>query len=202
MNHYRRKIIFDVDGVILDFSGPFSVFWNKGLLEGRWEGVRFEANPKTWRMGLEEHDDRSELDRAIAIFYKEHDHLPLLNPMIPEVFRVLRSRDFEIDLVTAYPDEAKRIANLQHHEVPYDNLICDVHDKAAHVKALLSQGATISAVVEDGPHHLQRYLTHFEFPLKIYAPYRWNYLQPLHGHPHIYFYEKETDWFRIMNPDF
>lgn len=63
-------------------------------------------------------------------------------------------------MVTAYPHEQRRIANLLHHKLPYDKLTCGAHDKITHIQNREREGAQVVAIFEDGPHNLDKYLPH------------------------------------------
>jgi len=188
----KQTLFLDVDGVLLDFTGPFADFWNRGLQLNRWIGEPIDNNPKTWSFGYcRGIDDMSEIDRANASFNDEHDHLPLIHPDISEILSDLQNR-FTIELVTAYPNQEKRVSNLLHHQLPFDKITCDVHNKLGHIQESEKNGSIVVAIFEDGPHHLEKMMPHYGG--KIWAPSRWNYLKPLMTDERIRFYDSPYEW--------
>lgn len=185
-------LYYDVDGVLLDFTGPFVDYWNAGL-EGRlWIGSKLEKNPNTWNFGLKYGvDDMKEVNKALDEFHRIHDHLPIMHKDIPNILNELKSI-YKIELVTAYPDEKKRIENLLHHNLPYDRLICNINDKLSHIKESENNGAEVVAIFEDGPHHLNKLLTYYDN--KVWAPGCWKYLEPYKNDSRVRLYETPHEW--------
>lgn len=187
-----KTLYYDVDGVLLDFTGPFVNFWNEGLKQNLWTGNVFSNNPDTWAFGLRNGiDDMKELNRVLDIFHKSHDHLPILHPDIAEILSDLKTRH-RIELVTAYPDAKKRLDNLLHHELSFDVLSCNVNDKVTHVRKSEQQGNEVVAIFEDGPHHLDKFLPHY--PGKLWAPSQWKYLESYKNDSRIRFYDSPHEW--------
>lgn len=196
MSKINKTIYFDVDGVILDFTGPFSKFWNTGLQEKCWIGNVFSDNPDTWAFGLRPGiDDETELNKALHEFHQTHDHLPLLHPDIVTIMSELKQQ-YKIELVTAYPNAQKRLGNLMHHNLPYDVLSCGIIDKAAHIQAREREGDIVVAIFEDAPHHLGRYLPHYSD--KLWAPSHWNYLSHMKDNKRIRFYDSPREWKELL----
>ena len=186
-----ETIFFDVDGVILDFTGPFSIFWNEGIKNNIWKGINISSNPHTWSFGLDVKDPH--FIEALKIFHEVHEDLPLLNCEVKEVMDQLHNKFF-IELVTSYPHLNKRIKNLLFHNIPYDKLSCDVNDKVSYIQ---KSGSKVVAIFEDGPHHIDKYLSYY--PGKIWAPNQWNYLIDYKQNPKIIFYDNPKDWLKLLN---
>ena len=191
----RNTLYYDVDGVLLDFTMTFGNYWNNGIIEGKWTGHKITENPTTWSFGYRSGiDDMSQLLIALDIFHEEHEHLPLLHPNIPDVLTKLQEK-YNIELVTSYPNERKRIENLLHHEIPYDSLVCNVTDKINYIKDRENNGYPVIAIFEDGPHHINDFLPHYNG--KIWSPSHWNYLKPFKHINGIRFYENPEEWMTL-----
>lgn len=197
MNDREEIIIFDADGVLVDFSKAFAAYYNERVRSGVYQGRFVDENPNTWSMGLTDQDDRTQLDAAIEAFYHDHDHLPLMHESIPGVMAELQ-KHFRIEVVTAYPLREKRIANFIEHNIPFDTLHCDVHNKLEYALKRLKEGYRIVAIMEDGPHHISRYLSHEDTSSQIWIPSRWNYLSHLRDHPKLRPYYQETEWLDLI----
>lgn len=168
-------LYYDVDGyltsqVLLSIIGMLDQKKDYGLATN------------TWNFGLQYGiDDTKEVNKALDEFHRIHDHLPIMHKDIPNILNELKSM-YKIELVTAYPDEKKRIENLLHHSLSYDTLICNVNDKLSHIKAI--------AIFEDGTtqsHHLDKLLAHYDN--KVWAPGYWRYLEPYKNDSRVRLYE-------------
>ncbi|CAH6419695.1 Hypothetical protein HVR_LOCUS771 [uncultured virus] len=187
-----EAIYFDVDGVLLDFSSPFANYWNQGLEEKRWNGNLVSDNPNTWSFGYRPGiDDMTELNKAIGSFHEAHEHLPVIHGDIPAILKELQNR-YHIILVSAYPDEEKRIANLEHHGISYDIIACNIHNKLEYIQEKEKEGFSVIAIFEDGPHHIEKLLLHYGG--KIWSPAYWNYLSGMKDDKRIRFYETPHEW--------
>jgi hypothetical protein len=192
----RQTICFDGDGVILDFSGPFSRFWNEGLASGRWEGITIDANPKQWRF-RENQPFPEEVDRAMTLFFEEHDPLPLLDPNICSILREL-GQQYSLELVSAYPSPIKRQENLSMWGISFDVLSCGISDKLEYIRQREAEGIEIVAFFEDGPHYIVDMIEHFKEPHVVWSPRQWNYLSHLYDHSHIRFYQEASEWMTLL----
>lgn len=193
----RPTLFYDVDGVLLDFTGPFAEYWNKGVDQGCWVGEPISVNPETWCFGYKpDVDDMTELYRVMYIFHEVHEHLPLMHEEIIQVLEVLKSK-YTIELVTAYPNETKRVSNLLYHKLPYDKVVCNVKDKLSYIQDREKDGATVVAIFEDGPHHLDKLLPLYSG--RIWAPNHWNYLDRFKGDSRIKFYDNPWEWMELNN---
>lgn len=167
-------LYYDVDGILLDFVGPFVEYWNEGLKKKKWNGKLFDKNPETWTFGLRNGiDDMSEMNKAIEEF---HDYLPVMHGDISKILKELKSR-YRIELITAYPDESKRIENLRNHNIPYDKLTCNINDKLSYIQEREKFGDQVVAIFEDGPYHLERFLPYYGN--KLWAPNYWNHIKKI-----------------------
>ena len=192
-----ETLYYDVDGVLLDFSLAFADYWNEGVKTGIWKGNEIDKNPNTWSFGYQYGiDDMTELNRALEIFHETHDHLQLVDPNIPRILNRLRKR-YNIELVSSYPNENKRVQNLLHHKIPYNILSCNVHDKVDHIRKREDNGYKVVAIFEDGPHHLEKLLPYYGG--KIWSPGHWNYLIPMKHHTGIRFYISSCEWMILNN---
>lgn len=190
-----KTIFFDIDGVLLDFSGPFVEYWNNGLKQNLWKGKELERNNDTWAFGYRAGiDDMTDLNRALKSFHDIHEHLPVIHDDISPILSELKGK-YKIHMVTAYPNIIKRIDNLAHHDLPYDSLTCGVKNKLAHIQEKEHEGHEVVAIIEDGPQHLEMLLPHY--PNKLWAPREWNYLNDLKHDTRINFYDSPTEWLKI-----
>lgn len=187
-----ETLYFDVDGVLLHFSHPFSTFWNDGLTLGKWNGPILQSNPSNWSFGFRHGiDDMTTFNRVLDLFLQDHDHLPLLHSDIPDILHSLHSK-YRIELVSAYPHIDRRIENLLLHNIPFDTLVCDVRDKLAYVKEQEAQGFVCVAIFEDGPHHIDAYLSsYFD---RIWIPRQWNYLKEYMNKEGVRVYDSPHEW--------
>lgn len=177
------SLIFDVDGIILDFTGPFAKYHNER------SKIQVSENPTTWNMGFLPSEDTTELYKLIDDFHIVHDNLPLIEENIPNILKQLQEK-YNIILVTAYPDREKRISNLEYHNVPYDELICNATDKVECIK-----NHNVVAIFEDGPHHINKYLPNYSG--KIYVPNFWNYTKDINKEG-IQFYSNSKQWLNLL----
>lgn len=180
----------------MDFSGPFAAYWNEGLKQNRWTGNPISSNPETWSFGYRPGiDDMTEMNKALILFQEVHDHLPLMHPDIPFILRELKNK-YTIVLVSAYPNEDKRISNLKHHEITYDILSCNVRDKAKYILRKEQEGFPPVAIFEDGPQNIEKLLSHYDG--KIWSPSQWNYLVEMRNDKRIRFYESPHEWISLL----
>jgi len=189
-----QTIIFDTDGILLEFSRKFADWFNLHVIEGRWESSLLQGNPETWRFGFTHDEPAPILEHALQIFIDEHDHLPLLHPDIPSILHQLHDR-YHIEIVSAYPHTHKRIANFLHHNMPYDVMACGIHDKVSYIQRRIQEGLEVVAIFEDGPHHIDKMIPIFGG--KLWAPNEWNYLKSYKSSPHIRFYDDPSEWLSL-----
>ena len=188
----KRTLFFDVDGILLDFSGPFADYWNQGLNDGLWEGGIFERNPSTWNLvARHDKDDVKVMYEALHKFHENHEHLPLLHDDIALIMTELNTR-YNIELVSAYPHESRRMDNLIYHNIPYDKLICNTTDKLSYIKERERQGIHVVAIFEDGPQNLDKLLLYYGN--KIWAPNYWRYLESYKNISDIRMYSSPQEW--------
>lgn len=192
----RKVLIFDVDGIILDYNTDFVKFWDQGLKEGKWSGPPLDGNPTTWTFGFTEEDDQTELDKAIWEFHDIHEPLPLLHDNIKQCLRIM-AITYDIVLVSSYPDVEKRKRDLLFHDLFYHTLVCNVKNKVEYIKSMEDRGREIVAIFEDGPHHIDTMLPRFFG--KIWAPRYWNYLKKYQtvNNTGIRFYSDPIEWLSL-----
>jgi len=183
----QKTIYFDIDGIILNFAGPFATFWNNNGYK------QISDNPSDWTFGIDLNNDN--LKNALELFHKIHEHLPLMDPDIPQILKQLQ-KAYRIELVTSYPHVDKRIENLLFHDIACDKLICDISDKLSYVKGCEDNGSIIIAIFEDSPSHLDKYLPHYSG--KLWAPHYWNYLQDYKQCNGIQFYHSCFEWLKLL----
>jgi hypothetical protein len=191
-----NTLYFDVDGVLLDFNGPFVEYWNDGLKKNYWIGDEFVKNPTTWSFGLNKDvDNMSQLLKAIKEFDKSSNLLPLIDKDIPNILSQLQKK-YRIELVSSYPHVNHRITNLDYHNIPYDKLSCNVIDKLDYVSKTEKLGYSVVAIFDDAPHHIDNYLKQYEY--KIWAPQYFNYLQPYSTNDKVKLYSSCQEWLNLL----
>lgn len=178
MTTRTKTIVVDIDGVILNFTKPFSNWWNRNNYDAR----KLPENPHDWQF---DHPDLKLVLKGIEEFAKTHEPYDLMEPKIPEYLTELKKK-YIVHLVTAFPERHKefRIANLALHKIPYDKLtFADGH------KIDLIKEIHPVALVEDSPKNIMDFVEH-GYP--VYVPHHWNYTKNL-KHELITFYEKWED---------
>lgn len=190
-----QTLYYDVDGVLLNFSRSFSEHWNEGITQGKWNGPIIHENSDCWYLhGTGPIHEQNAIDRQVEVFHQTHEPLPLMHQDIPLILKEL-SNQYVIQLVTAYPHLDRRIANLALHDLKYHRITCNVTDKLAHIQAREREGWPVKAIFEDGPHHLEKLLSHYGG--KVWAPRCWNYLRHLHTDPRVRLYDHPMEWNQI-----
>lgn len=96
----RPCILLDVDGVLLDFTTPFSK-WFERYLAAQY-GFSIDANPTLFC--FDERLEKPKLSAMVHNFIATGPTLPMIDPSIPTVLARLRKR-FAIHLITAWPHE-------------------------------------------------------------------------------------------------
>jgi hypothetical protein len=111
----QETLYYDVDGVLLNFAGPFSQHWNHGVTQGRFMGPLIPENSECWYIhGTGPLEEQQAIDAEIEAFHHTHEPFPLMHEDITTVLNRL-STQYVIELVTAYPHLDRRIANLALH---------------------------------------------------------------------------------------
>lgn len=188
----RDTLYYDVDGVLLNFAGPFAQHWNAGVEEGRFTGSTIVENSDCWYLhGTGPLEEQQAIDAEIEVFHCTHAPLPLMHEDIVSHLTHLSTK-YVIELVTAYPHLERRMANLALHGLPFHRITCNVSDKLAHIQAREAAGYPVKAIFEDGPHHLAKLLPHYGG--KIWAPKYWKYLTHLQGDQRVRLYEHPREW--------
>lgn len=157
MQSYMNKIIFDVDGVIVDLNTPFEVWMEK-------KHPSILLNEDLWSYGL---PDEQAFEFFNAFFDDwEIDKLAIY-PGAEEGLQYLRSHhpEYKIMLISALPERysEKRKANLN--GLPYCSLDCLDYK----LDFLLKESRTASMVFEDCPDNIN-YLLARGIPCRILVP--------------------------------
>jgi hypothetical protein len=177
------SIVLDVDGVILDFSTKFANHFND--THDANFGIKLKPNPSAWNYEL----SGKECDYMVDHLYKFIDSSPTLNlldNMWPEYISALSAK-YAINIVTAYPNEASRIKNLELHKIKYSSLTCcKQEDKVAEIIKKNPQ-----YVFEDCPAHIEK-LSELLPNTKIFVPSLWNYTKGVDRRSNIILYDNLT----------
>lgn len=167
----RKCLVFDVDGVLLNFAGPFSTWWNR--LFSVQHKVTFDANPAVWN--FDARWPERELQPYVDNFIATSPFLPLVSSDIPDHLAALQRR-YDIHLVTAWPVKwsSDRIQNLLSHGIYYDTLEFVDPAKATDRKLEAIQLLQPLAVVEDKPKTIAQVAA---AGYNVLAPSQWTYVQ-------------------------
>lgn len=184
----KGTIVFDVDGVLLDFYASFLQWYNER------HGTAFHVSDLTTydiAAGLN-------IDPQTIVDFHEEDlcgSLPLLELGISVFFSLLKKTGYRIVLNTDFPkaEEAKRIHNLAVHWLDYD----DLHfGKKPELSTLYDD---IVLIVEDNPKWIHLYLSQGH---PVAVPHR-DYLreEPLMQDPRIVRYDRLWDFYSWLGLD-
>jgi len=175
-----EMIVFDVDGVILDFNTKFVEYNN------RLHPEKLLVNPDDWNFGWK--DNIEILKGRIINFIDTNPILPILDKYW-SLFTKKYKDKYVISIVTAYPNKMNRIENLKIFDIKYDNIyFVSQNDKIKLIKQL-----NPVYVFEDCPEVIEELNIQPDTLKKIYAPKRWNYLRKFKNHDGIILYDKLID---------
>ena len=136
------------------------------------------ARPTAWNFDWK--GDLKVIQGLIASYIASKPQLELIFPETPSIMAELR-KNFEVLIVTHYPDPAGRQANLQslgiYPQVHYDELIC-VGSTSAKVDKIYELRPRYYA--EDAPHVIEGLIgRQIDFDLTIYVPTTYEYSSKL-----------------------
>jgi len=160
-------IIFDIDGVILDFNLKF-VNWMKNKYN-----IELELNPVSYDHCDDFPGSHEKLYEYIHEFVDhEEEHLDTICSEIAELPRKLHKLGFRIVMITAYRNQEARKKNLAELNIYYDQIIFD-DNKLPYVQEI----APICCI-EDRPKTVKLYNDN---NIPTLVPGYWNYTQELKG---------------------
>lgn len=180
----KPNLVVDVDGVILNFSRPFSKWYNNVHMQFQRhddDGV-FHENPHVWHFDARLKE--SDLHHAVDEFMKTNPVLPLLESNIPTVLDEL-SETYEVHILTACPVKwsENRMRNLSHWGIKSDSIqFCESDRKHIYIDQL-----DPIAVIEDRPATLK---VLFNKGHNVIFPSFWNYLNDF---PDVLHQQKEEE---------
>jgi hypothetical protein len=167
-------IVFDVDGVILDFNTKFVEYHNQLYSE------QLTSNPNDWN--FEWRKDPKILSIRIDNFVNTNPILPLLDIYWESFLKKCRNK-YKVSIVTAYPNQINRIENLKLYNIEYD----DIYFIAQANKADFIKQLNPIYVFDDCPEIIDK------LNIKIYAPRKWNYLKKFQNNDKVVLYDKLED---------
>lgn len=103
MNIHNSKIIFDCDGVLLDFVTAFNGYANIN-------GEKYSDNPPAYDFAWCDNPDKIKL--LLGEYLNEKVFAPIIDTNIPIFMEYLVNNKNTIYIVTNYPFESSRIKNL------------------------------------------------------------------------------------------
>jgi len=181
----KPTIVFDVDGVILNFCKPFAIWWNKRYMHER--NHVCPENPSSWNMEYIDmynpENSAKIINDAIFEFLQEKPMFPLMEENVASIIKNIGSR-YRIHLVTAFPEKHAllREDNLNLFGIQYDDITYVETHKAATICKI-----NPIAVVEDSPVHIKAIT---DCGYKVFVPIYWKYTHILYQNkiPNTYFY--------------
>lgn len=188
-------IIYDVDGVILDYNIEFMRWYHSHTpILRRHNCIKY--NPKTWEMGFVDGMDKSILDDLINEFHSVHSgEFPLIDECIPGIISELWETH-RIIIISSYPNESTRINNLVLYNIKFDEVKCDISNKTTFIQENYNI-EDVSAIFEDGPHHIDEMVN--IFPGKIHSPRMWDYVYDrYHSDARVKLYNSPYDWLKLL----
>lgn len=183
----KGTIVFDIDGVLLDFYTPFLNWYNQN------HNTAFSISD------LKRYDIASELNISQKMIIDFHDEdicgaLPLVDPESnpSNILRQLRSMGYRIVFNTDWPSQhyAKRDKNLKDHGLVYDAIH---YGRKADLFDLYDD---IIVILEDNPKWIRFY---FDYNAPIAVPNR-DYLreEPITIHPRVMLYDNVREFFSLF----
>lgn len=163
-----RRLVIDVDGVILQFAGTFADWSNSQ------DNKLPQLPPNLGKWGFGQSDKvTADISKEIGRFMALDNILPLMDKDIPELIKLLKET-YEIWLVTALPEKYKktREKNLKHHGIEYDNILYVDGSKLE----IIEQIAPL-AVIEDKPQTILDLAKSEKFTGPVLCPTYWNYIK-------------------------
>lgn len=154
----KGTIIFDIDGVILDFYKPFIEFYNK----------KYNKEYKVSDLDLYDIAEGLHIDPQIIVDFHDEEicgDLPLIDPTVPAFIKQRRSEGYLIVLNTDFPTQhsGKRIDNLAKYGIEFDA----IHFR--NKRNVTEFYSNIKCVFEDGPRWIELY---HEQGLQLHVPHR------------------------------
>lgn len=163
----KEIIVFDVDGIILDFNKMFILY----ILQ-KYNTV-LPYNPNTW--DFDWCGDKNTLIQYINEFVNSNIMLPLLDDSILDFLDFLKHK-YKIIFVTAYNNESLRIKNLRLLKIYYDEIIFVRQNE----KVTVINSLKPIAIFEDCPNHILN-INNTNDNAQIFVPLHWNYDKDLNG---------------------
>jgi hypothetical protein len=163
-----KTIVFDVDGILLDFNKKFKEWVFKH------HNLEIEYNPEYYSFYEYKHfsEDKQEFfEKKLMDFIRRFENnLPLIDAKLPILINKLRDEmGYKIVLITAYGGSQElRKKNLTHFGIKYDRIIFE-HDKLHVVQDLKPE---VAICVEDRPLTVLSYAKH---NIHTAIPTHWTY---------------------------
>ena len=165
----KPLLVFDVDGVILNFSKGFAEYFN-----AKHPHLNLAHNPEEWDYGLTG-TDLNLLKDNIKSFIDEGYHLELLHEDMPNSVNDAHNR-FDVQIVTSFHNHSSRVSNLEKFSIKYNRIVFS--DNTNKVDILKQLGPKL--IVEDCPMHVERIQR--ELPdAVVFVPDMWRYTQSVVG---------------------
>jgi phosphoglycolate phosphatase-like HAD superfamily hydrolase len=153
----RNTVLFDLDGVCLDFTAGMRAWHN-----ARFADLHIPENPAVYSYGLPQ-------ERITAFIDADTGHLPLVDEGMPAVVAALQAAGNRVVAVSAHPARPARLLNLLRHRLDFDEVHLGVADKAPYM------GAHVAAFVDDFPSDAALAAA-AAAGVAVHAPARWRYV--------------------------
>jgi FMN phosphatase YigB (HAD superfamily) len=182
------NVVFDVDGVLFDFSKQFGDWWDR---QDDIDLKKIQYNPKTYYFGYDE-ADYEKYSEIVNRFVDSGEHFPLLDDKIPELLQKL-SKKYNIYIITAYKNITARKQQLDELNIPYVKLIMSY----GRTKTSIIQELDLDpiAIFEDKPEEIK---IMSDNDLVIYVPNQWNYTQCCEDYERVVMYDDIKDIIELL----
>ena len=202
----KPKLIFDIDGIILDLQGRVISHWNSlvanGMVTDQSVNIQLPTNPATFWFGFSDHqwENIPQVQKEYYDLISQLTDLELLEHEIPSIMAQLRQH-YHIILISAFEYPDKRISNLKLRAIPHDVLYCDIQNKVVFLRDQVFQDDEYPvAFFEDRPSTIAKYLENFP-GVTIYSPARWKYLEHLKDNPTVKLYNSANEWLSLIQTE-
>lgn len=164
MSATSPTIVFNIDGVVLDFFRAFKTWHN-----ARYADFEVVIDPEHYYFTHEALTPS--MSKRIEGFVAEGEHdLALVDTNMPSCIRRLQLSGIRVIGMTTYPHLESRATNLKNHGIAFDALL----HKSSRFPS------DVVAVVEDCPAYVAEYV---ELSHSVFVP-RWKYTKDLRGCTH------------------
>jgi len=158
-----NNIVFDVDGIILDYNNSFNDYVKKRFNKCIHFNI-YDFRKQLLEQGCEL--DANDLYQIYREFENTNPVIPLLDKNIPEIMNKIMEHN-NIIIISKYSNLQNRIENLKEMKIPYNELICPCDNKIDYIKIYKP-----TFIIEDSPEMLELLIDN---NYNVIIPKKWNY---------------------------